>query len=232
MNYKFLTVLTVAASMYMGVKADTPALSKQLDLVKQPETTSAILKIGYVNLGYLLENLPEAKKRSAEIQSFQKQLDNEINVKVDEYKTKMEAAQQQLDTLTEFQKKQKSIELSKLQSIIEELESQKYGKIEQRYREIMKPLYDAIQEVVNQIAKEKQYTFVFSKNTETGPVLMFAESAFDLSEAVLEKIKLEEKKEVVPPVVGPKSKPVAKTPTKETKKAVEKPAATKKAAGK
>jgi outer membrane protein len=213
MNYKFLSALTLAACMYTSVKANTTVV------VKQPEATKSVLKIGYVDVGYILENLPEAKKLSAEIQSFQKQLENEIQAKYKEYQEKMETAQQQLDTLTEAQKKQKTIEFSKLQASIEELESQRYPKMEQRYKEVMKPLHDCVQEVIAKIAEEHNYTFVLNKNSETGPILLFAASAFDLSELVVEKLKSEVvKKEVKTPVIGPKNNVTTKAPAKEPTK--------------
>jgi len=221
MNYKFLTALAFLTPMHVGVRADVPTGVKKPDSIQSAQDMH---KIGYVNLMHILENLPEAKKRNAEMQSFQKQLENELETKYKEYQGKMSAAQQQLDTLTESQKKQKTMELSKLQAVIEELDSQKYPKIEQRYRDIMKPLHDAIQEAVNKVAKEQQYAFIFSKNTEAGPVLLFADSAFDVSELVLEQLK-EVYKEVEPPVVKPKANAA---PAKSSEKPATKPKSAKK----
>ncbi len=154
---------------------------------------------------------------------FWKILENEIQAKYKEYQEKAAAAQQQLDTLTEAQKKQKSMEFSKLQATIEELESQRYVKMERKFKEVMKPLHDRIQEVIEGLAAKHNYTFVLNKTTETGPVLLFATKEFDLSALVVETLKAAEvKQESQAPVVGQKKqapaqgskKPVKPTPKK------------------
>lgn len=222
MNYKFLSALTLVACMYTGAKADTTIVEQAAS--KVTKKMDASLKLGYVDIAYILENLPEAKKRNAEVQSFQKQLENEIQAKYKEYQEKAAAAQQQLDTLTEAQKKQKSMEFSKLQATIEELESQRYVKMERKYKEVMKPLHDRIQEVIDALAEKHNYTFVLNKTTETGPVLLFVTKEFDLSALVVEALKSAEvKQESKAPVVGQKKqtqtpaknqKPVKTTPKK------------------
>ncbi|HLP34678.1 MAG TPA: OmpH family outer membrane protein [Amoebophilaceae bacterium] len=221
MNYKFLSALTLVACIYTGAKADTTVVEQAAS--KVTKKMDASFKLGYVDIAYVLENLPEAKKRHAEVQSFQKQIENEIQAKYKEYQEKAEAAQQQLDTLTEAQKKQKSMEFNKLQATIEELESQRYVKMERKFKEVMKPLHDRIQEVIEGLAAKHNYTFVLNKTTETGPVLLFATKEFDLSALVVETLKAAEvKQESQAPVVGQKKqapaqgskKPVKPTPKK------------------
>lgn len=79
MNYKFSSTLTFVICIYSDVKVN--AVPK---MVQKPQVASSSLNIGYVDIGYFLEKLPEAKKYSVEIQSFQKQLDNQIRIKMSE----------------------------------------------------------------------------------------------------------------------------------------------------
>ncbi|WP_339044063.1 OmpH family outer membrane protein [Cardinium endosymbiont of Tipula unca] len=198
MNYKFLYALALTVCAYTGTKADDSTA-----VTKLPETTQSALKIGYVDLIYVLDNLPEAKKNNAEIQSFQKQLENQVQAKYKKYQEKAEAAQQQMDTLTEAQKKQKYSELSKLQSVIQELDEQRYAKMERKYKEVMAPLQSRVQEVINKISEEHHYSMVFNKITDVGPIVLFAQKALDISDLIVEELKKEAPKEVAPPVVGP-----------------------------
>lgn len=209
MNYKFLYALALTVCTYTGTKADDSTV-----VTKLPEITQSTLKIGYVDLSYVLENLPEAKKNNAEIQSFQKQLDNQIQVKYKEYQEKVEAAQQQMDTFTEAQKKQKYLELGKLQSVIQELEEQRYPKMERKYKEVMAPLQSRIQEIINKISEAHNYNIVFNKTTDVGPIVLFANKALDVSDLIIEELKKEAPKEIVPPVVGPQKKDPSKESTK------------------
>ncbi|WP_419241051.1 OmpH family outer membrane protein [Cardinium endosymbiont of Nabis limbatus] len=214
MNYKFLSALALVLSMYTGVKADAP--SKAMERL---QAAPSALKIACVDVGYILSILPEAKKNNAEIQSFQKQLDNQIQTKIKEGQEKADAFHQQLDSLTEAQKKQKVLEFQKLELAIRELEEQKHAKMAEKYKTLMQPIYDKMHEVINKIAVEHAYVFVLSKNTEVGPVVLFAHKSVDISEMVLEALKAVAPKAPQPPVVGPKaqSKP-AGGPAKPAKK--------------
>lgn len=212
MNYRFLSTWALVACMYTGVKANNPS-----KVVAKPQISLPSLKIGYVDVGYVLEHLPEAKKNSSEIQSFQKQLDNQIQTKFKEYQEKADAFQQQVDTLTEAQKKQKYMECHKLELTIRELEEQRHAKMAEKYKAVMQPLHDRMQEVINNIAAEQAYTFVLNKNTDAGPVVLFAQKSFDLSGLVLEKLKAMAPKEAQPPVVGPKAQVPAKPSTSSAK---------------
>lgn len=182
---------------------------------KQPASS---LKIGYVDVGYVLENLPEAKKYSAEIRSFQRQLDNQIQTKFKEYQEKADSFQQQLDTFTEAQKKQKYMEFYKLELAVRELEEQNNAKMAEKYKAVMQPHHDKMQEVIAKIVVQHVYTFVLNKNTDAGPVVFFAQRSFDLSELVLEKLKAMVPKTMQPPVIGAKSQlPTKALPIKSVK---------------
>lgn len=214
MNYRFLSTLALVICMYTGAKANNA-----LKAMEKPQVAPSSLKIGYVDLGYILDNLPEAKKNSAEIQSFEKQLNNQIKTKCDEYQAKAEAFQQQVDTFTEAQKKQKYMECYELELAVRKLDEQKPTKMAEKYQTVMQPLHDKIQEVINKIAEEHAYTFVLNKSTDAGPVVFFVQKSWDLSGLVLEKLKAMAPKEMQPPVVGSKAQLPAKAAlTKPVKK--------------
>ncbi|ROT47656.1 OmpH family outer membrane protein [Candidatus Cardinium hertigii] len=211
MNYKFLSALTLAVCMYTGVKADP---NKTIIVNEAAKTAESVLKIGYVDVSYIFENLPEFKKSHANLQSFRHQLENQLQTKFKEYQEKTESAQQQYDTLTEAQKKQKSAEISKLQFAIQKLEQEQYSKFEEKQLELMKPLHDRLQEVINKIAEEYNYTFILNKKIDIAPIVYFAQKTFDISELVLERLKAMAPEEIKPPVIGPKNNADAKVPAK------------------
>ena len=199
MNYKFLSAFALVCSMYTDIKANQQPQAQ----VAPAQVAPAGLKIGFVDFGYVLGMLSETKKNNLEIRSFQKQLDNQIQTKVKEYQGKIELFQQQLDTLTNDLKKQKGMELQKLEMEIRGLEEEKPGKMAAKYREVMQPLHDKMQEVIDKIAAKHNYDFVFNKNTDAGPVILFGKKAFDLSDLVLERLKeMAPKVAAVPPIVG------------------------------
>ncbi|TSJ81218.1 MAG: OmpH family outer membrane protein [Candidatus Cardinium sp.] len=202
MNYKFLSAFALVFSMYIDIKADQRPQATVQPQAATAQVAPAGLKIGFVDVGYILGMLPEAKKNSIEIQSFQKQLDNQIQTKINLFKEKADAFHQQLATLTDAQKMQKTKELQGLEIEINELHQQKEVKMQEKYRTVMQPLHDKMQEVVNKIAAEHKYTFIFNKNTDAGPVILFGQKEFDISDLVLEKLKEMTPKALPIPVVG------------------------------
>ncbi|MGI2257690.1 OmpH family outer membrane protein [Candidatus Cardinium hertigii] len=199
------------ACMYTGVKANLPKKGDQSQVVPSS------LKIGYVDVAYIFGQLPEAIKNSQELQTFQQQLDNQIRIKIQELEEKGKAYQEQINTLTEAQKNQKIKECQYLHANINNLNDEKHTKIVEKHKAIIQPLYTKMQEVIHKIAEEQNYTIVLAKDTEAGPIVLFAETAFDLSELVLEKLKTMAPKKIEPPVVGPKTQTAAQPSTRSAK---------------
>ncbi|MGI2299823.1 OmpH family outer membrane protein [Candidatus Cardinium hertigii] len=211
MNYRFLFAWVLMASMYTGVKAHPP---KEDD---QSQAVPPSLKIGYVNVAYIFEQLPEAIKNNQDFQTFQKQLSNNLRLKASELEKKYSDYQKQVDTFTEAQQKQKQAELSELHQSLRTLEQQMPAEIEKKYKVVIQPIHHKIKQVIDKIAKEQSYSFVLAKDTEAGPVVLFAQPGFDLSELVLEKLKTMAPKEIEPPVVGPKTQTPAQPSTRSAK---------------
>ncbi|MEF2229000.1 MAG: OmpH family outer membrane protein [Candidatus Cardinium sp.] len=213
MNYKFLATWALFICMGTSVKANGPP-----KVTEQPQVASSSLRVGYVDMVYILASYGEAKKNTSEIHIFHNQLDNQLQAKFKEYQAAVNTLQQQGDTLTEAQKKQKYMEAYNLEVAVRELEEQKNAKMAEKYKTLMQPLHDKIQAVIQEIATEYAYDFVLNKNTDAGPVVFFAREAFNLSQLVLIKLNKMAPKEAQPPAVGLK----AQAPTKVAKPSVKK----------
>ncbi|MGI2262307.1 OmpH family outer membrane protein [Candidatus Cardinium hertigii] len=211
MNYRFLFAWVLMACIYTGVKANPP----QED--GQSQVAPPSLKIGYVDVGYIFGQLPEAIKNGEELQTFQEQLKNQIQLKANELERKFSDYQKQVDTFTEAQQKQKQAELNALHQSFRTLEQQMPAEIEKKYQAVIGPIHQKIKQVIDKIAKEQGYAFVLAKDTPAGPIVFFAQPAFDLSELVLEQLKAMAPKEMEPPVVGPKAQTPAQSSTRSAK---------------
>ncbi|MDD9139448.1 MAG: OmpH family outer membrane protein [Candidatus Cardinium sp.] len=215
MNYKFLSFLVLIICMRTSVKADVAP--------EAAPKAAAVLKIGYVDVGYVLEQLPEAKKRGMDLTSFEKQMENQVKSKHKEFQEKMASFQEEKDKLTQAQQNQRHAELAKLQEAVQELYMTASHKMQQKHHELMEPLHARMREVIRKVAEEGSYTFVFSKEASgiKESVLLFAQKSFDLSDLVLERLKKEAPLvvEAKPPVVGARkdTKAAAKAATEKKK---------------
>ncbi|AXI24558.1 Outer membrane protein (OmpH-like) [Cardinium endosymbiont of Sogatella furcifera] len=213
MNYKFLATWALLICMGTNVKADGSP-----KVIEQPQVVSSSLKLGYVDMSSILDNLTEAQKNECEIKSFQKQLDKQIQEKYAEFQKAVATFQEQVNTLTEAQKKQKYTEVYNLEAAVHELQDQRPAKMAEKCKVVMQPLYDKIQAVIEEIKTEHAYHFVFSKHTDAGPVVLAAGKEYNLTPLVLKKLEKMAPKEAQPPVVGLKAQPPAKVAKPSVKK--------------
>ncbi len=168
---KFLTLLTCLMGATV-LSAQTPAP-----------------KYGHMNLGNLLESLPETKKANDDLKAFADKLSA-----VDDSLTRaFQAAYQQLEKeynageLTPVQASQRQEELQKQQAYIQKFEEDAQQKVTARRDELLQPILDKIDTAVKAVAKENGYLMIF--DTSSGAMLFAADSE-DVTELVKKKLGL------------------------------------------
>src|SRR5690606_34164520 len=86
------------------------------------QAQDAGLKIGYTNVDYILSLLPESKQIEADLKAHEKQLTSQLQSKVQEFQTKMEAFQKGAATMTDIVRADKQEELQNMQASIEKFQ--------------------------------------------------------------------------------------------------------------
>ena len=156
------------------------------------------LKIGYAKLDYILSLLPETKRVEANYKSFEKQVKNQVEAKIIEFQEKLQAFQKGYETMTDTVRDQKETELRQLQSTIEQLQIESQESLANKHTELLKPVYEKVQQAVEKVAKEKGYTHIL--NADTGDIgdiaiLLYAAEEYDISNLVLQKLGVTPTKE-------------------------------------
>ncbi|MEM7055447.1 MAG: OmpH family outer membrane protein [Bacteroidota bacterium] len=132
------------------------------------------IKIGYTNLDYILSLLPETKSIEADYKSFEKQVKNRLEAKVGEFQEKLQALEKEYETMTDSVRKQKESELLQLKSSLEQLQIESQESLANKNVELLKPVYEKIQQAIEKIAKENGYTHVFNAETGSISILLYA----------------------------------------------------------
>lgn len=144
-------------------------------------------KFGYLNSQALLTEIPEVKQADANLQAFQSQLEKKGQMMVQELETKYK----------DLQKKEASGEISPkaLEEEARKLKEQEgeLGKYEQemqkqlmaKRQEILQPILDRVNDIIKQVAKENQFTYIFDSSSG---VLLFADEALDVTQLVKTKL--------------------------------------------
>lgn len=144
------------------------------------------VKIAHINSNELIESLPQ-------IDSIKKQLEgigNEYQRMLDAVSKELQQKQEYWDsnpttdqTILEIRGKEYQGLVTRYQSIQQEAQQV----LSNKENELMEPVISKLKSVVQEVAKEKGYTYVFD-STEGGG-LIYGDPAHDLIEAVRERLK-------------------------------------------
>jgi len=182
---KQIKLIALAVSLFFGINNDAQAQNQ--------------LKIGYVNVEYVLGIWPKVKTVQSELKTYETQLMNEVNVKQKEFQVKLEEYQRTAPTLSDAIKRAKEDELQSLQNQISLYQTNAQTKFVERQKEKLEPLLNQISDKINEVAKEKNYSHVFTQSVNANSILLYARDESDnLSFDVLKKLGVEVPKEDLP----------------------------------
>ncbi len=148
-------------------------------------------KIGYVDSQIILTQLPEAIKAQGDLDALTNLWSNQIDSMKLSLQNQYTDYQKQVATMTEDQKQLKQQEILNLEQQIYTFQNQKFGQpngeIYQKQEEIFEPVKQRIYAAIEQVAQDEGMQFVFDKSGDI--ILLYADSAFDITFKVLDKLK-------------------------------------------
>jgi len=124
-------------------------------------------KFGYLNAGMLLESLPEVKAAEQELNTFQKQLEDQGQAMLDKFQA--DYLQYLKDgnegLLSQVEMAQREQSLGNAQQTIQNFEQEAQGKIMNKRQELLEPILKRIDEAIQAFGKENGYTFIFDSSS-------------------------------------------------------------------
>jgi outer membrane protein len=148
-------------------------------------------RIGYVNSDIILRDLPEAKKAQEELEQVVKGWQDELQRMSQELQKGLEEYQQKQALYNPEKKQQEEARLTGLQQRVRDYQLQKFdsrqGEIVELQEKKLGPVKKTILEAIEAVAKEDGFSFVFDKANDV--LLLFADSKFDLTYRVMDRLK-------------------------------------------
>ena len=154
-------------------------------------------RFGYVDMEYILENIPEYVDAEAK-----------INAKAITWQNNIEAKQSEIDALKAdlsnekalltkelIEDKEEDIHIKELD--LKKLQDAYFGTNGDLYflrRQLVKPIQDLVFNAVQDIATKRKYDFVFDKSTDL--VMLYTNKMYDISDMVITSISRVQKIEV------------------------------------
>ena len=155
-------------------------------------------KVGYIDMNYILENVPEYV-------AAQSQLDSKIKI----WQQKLDVLSKEIEQMKTDLSNEKSLLTKELISEREEdieIKDQELKRLQQAYfgptgdlfqmrKQLVKPVQDQVYNAIQDIATKKRYDFVLDKSSDL--ILLYTNRKYDMSELVLNAIVKNRKRQAV-----------------------------------
>ena len=152
-------------------------------------TLHAQAKIAWINSASIMEKLPEAQDAQHQLDNIVADWQNELAKMQNEWQKKYEEYDKKKLILTDQLRAQSEKELQDLDKKIAEFRTKKFGQngeLFTKQNELMKPVQNKVFKIVQDIAKEDGYDYVFDKSADV--LMMYSNDKYDLTAKVLERI--------------------------------------------
>ncbi|ASZ11887.1 OmpH family outer membrane protein [Chitinophaga sp. MD30] len=138
-------------------------------------------KTGYIDLQLLLRSMPEAKQAYASLQQYEKSLNSQGQLLLDDYTKKLRALNKPVQPLSDSVKLSLMQEIAAAQERMEHYQEEVTEKVSQKEQELTAPLVEKAQQAIQAVANEQGYTTVLNNVRE---VLLVKPAGDDLLPAV------------------------------------------------
>lgn len=146
-------------------------------------------KYGHMNMGNLLDQMPQTKVAEDSLKIFAAVLSNQDSVKIQAFQQAYMLLQKEYNDggLTAVQVQQRQEELQKQQQEIQAFEEKAQQEIEAKRAELLKPILVKINDAIKTVAKENGFLMVFDVSTGS---MLFASETIDITPLVKKKLGL------------------------------------------
>lgn len=155
-------------------------------------------KVGYIDMNYILENVPEYVNAQAQldtkVKTWQQKLDG-LSKEIDQMNTELT---NEKPLLTEELIKEREEDITIKEQELKRLQQAYFGPtgdLFQMRKQLAEPVQDQVYNAIQDIARKKKYDFVLDKSSDL--ILLYSNSKFDISELVLNTIVKNRKKKAV-----------------------------------
>jgi outer membrane protein len=146
-------------------------------------------KIAWVNSAAIMEKLPEAQDAQRQIDNLVADWQGELAKMQNDWQRKYEEYDKKKLILTDQLRAQTEKDLQELDKKIADYRNKKFGQngeLFNKQNELMKPVQNKVFKVVQDLALESDYDYVFDKSADI--ILMYSKDKYDLTSKVLERL--------------------------------------------
>lgn len=147
--------------------------------------------IAYVDSDAIMENLPDAQDAREKLDLMIQEWQTELNKMESEWEKKYDEYEKRKLIMTDKTRAEFENDLVKLEKEIAEYRENKFGangELFQKQDELMRPIQNRIFNVIQEIAEEEDYDFVFDRSGDV--MLLYAKEEHDITNEVINRMQL------------------------------------------
>lgn len=160
-----------------------------LSLIALVPTMAQKFSVAYVDMQYILKNLPQYETANEQLNMISKRWQKDIDAAQNEAKIMATNFQTEQVFLSPDMKERREAEILAKEQEVLELKRKYFGQDGEWYKKresLLKPIQDEIYNAIQDIANEKRYDVVKDRSSE--PSLIYMSSKLDISDQVLMKL--------------------------------------------
>lgn len=158
-------------------------------LMVAPKSEAQKFAAAYLDMQYILKNLPQYETANEQLSMISKRWQKEIDAAQQDVQILTSNYQTEQIFLSADMKKKREDEILEKERYVLELKRKYFGEDGEWYKKresLLKPIQEEIYNAVQEIATEKKYDVV--KDRSADPSLIYMSSRLDISDQVLEKL--------------------------------------------
>lgn len=147
-------------------------------------------KVGHINSEAIMQALPEAIDAQKSLDVLVSQWEAELQKMQTEWKRKFDDYDKKKLILTDQVRADQEKELRDLDQAIADFRNKKFGQngeLFQKQNEVMKPIQNKIFKVLEEIAQDEEYDYIFDRSGEI--LLLYANDKRDLTSLVIQRMQ-------------------------------------------
>ncbi len=146
--------------------------------------SAAEFKVGVVDMQKAIQTSSAGKKAKKEVEGDFEKKKKDLKKKEDDLKKRVEEFEKKQAVLSDKVRQEQQTDLQKDMMQFREEVSKSQVTIQQRERELTKPILEKLQKVILEIAKEKDFSMVLEKAEQS---VMFAKTELDITDEVIKR---------------------------------------------
>lgn len=149
------------------------------------------LKLGYIDSEVILTQFSEAIKAQGDLDALTNKYSAQLDSMTLAYQQAIADYQKQAETMTDAKKTEFQQKIVMMEQNLVEFRRAKFtqgtGEIYKKQEELFSPIKAKIYAAIEKVAKEESMQFVFDKSGDI--ILLYADSAFDITFKVLDRLR-------------------------------------------